>query len=93
VSSIDPYNGFHIGEDYHQKHSLRLHPGVMKELRETYPDFKSLIDSTAAARINGYLGGYGSSDSVKRELDGLGLSQRTKEIVASVVCGCSVSVT
>lgn len=93
VTSIEPYKGFHIAEDYHQKHSLSLYPEVMKELREIYPDFRSLVDSTAAARVNGYLGGHGSCDSVKSELDGFGLSQRTKEIVASVVCRRSVSVT
>jgi peptide-methionine (S)-S-oxide reductase len=86
VTAIEPHSGFHIAEDYHQKHSLRLYPDVMNELREAYPDIGTLINSTAAARLNGYLGGYGSCDSLKAEIDGLGLSQKVREIVTSVVC-------
>ncbi|MHB1295022.1 MAG: hypothetical protein ACYC4R_08480 [Anaerolineae bacterium] len=32
------------------------------------------MDSTAAARLNGYVGGYGSAERLTREIDVLGLS-------------------
>ncbi|MHB0856378.1 MAG: hypothetical protein ACYC5M_02270 [Anaerolineae bacterium] len=32
------------------------------------------MDSTAAARVNGYVGGYGSAEVLEREVDLLGLS-------------------
>ena len=93
ATSIEPYSGFYIAEDYHQKHSLRSYPEIMADMKAIYPDMKGLIDSTAAARINGYLGGYGSCESLKKEIGGFGLSGRTKEVVTSVVCGRKASVT
>ena len=90
---IEPYSGFYIAEDYHQKHSLRFYPEIMKEFMAIYPGTKSLIDSTAVSRVNGYLGGYGSCDSLKKEIEGFGLSQRAKEMLTSVVCGRKASIT
>jgi methionine-S-sulfoxide reductase len=92
ATSIEPYSGFHIAEDYHQKHSLRLFPEIMMEFRVIYPDMKSLIDSTAVARVNGYLGGYGSCDSLQEEIKGFGLSPRVRETLTSVVCARKASV-
>jgi methionine-S-sulfoxide reductase len=93
ATAVEPYSGFTLAEDYHQKHSLRSYPEVMKEFRTIYPDMRSLVDSTAVARANGYLGGYGSCDSLKEEIEGLGLSPRSKEMLTSVVCGRSASIT
>ena len=45
---------------YHQKYMLRKHDWLLKALKL---DNESLITSSAAARINGYVGGYG--DEVK----------------------------
>lgn len=92
ATSIEPYSGFHIAEDYHQKHSLRLFPEIMTEFRAIYPDMRGLIDSTAVSRVNGYLGGYGSCDSLQEEIEGFGLSRRARETLTSVVCGRKASV-
>jgi len=91
-TAIEPYMGFHIAEDYHQKHSLRLYPEVMTEFKAIYPDMKSLINSTAVTRVNGYLGGYGSCESLKEEIDGFGLSNRAREVLTSAVCTRSSSI-
>ncbi len=91
-TAIEPYSGFSIAEDYHQKHSLRLYPEVMNEFRAIYPDMKNLINSTAVTRVNGYLGGYGSCYSLKEEIESFGLSQKTKETLTSVVCGRKASI-
>jgi peptide-methionine (S)-S-oxide reductase len=87
ATEIEPYSGFHLAEDYHQKHSLRAYPEIMREFGPMFPDMKRLINSTAVTRVNGYLGGYGSCDSLKAEIEGLGLSQRANETLTSVVCG------
>jgi methionine-S-sulfoxide reductase len=93
ATALEPYSGFSVAEDYHQKHSLRLYPEVMKEFRVIYPDMKSLINSTAVTRVNGYLGGYGSCDSLSQEIDGFGISKRAKETLTSIVCGRKASIT
>ncbi len=51
---------FYVAEDYHQKWNLRKNGGRwLKMLQGAYPEPARLRDSTAAARLNGYLGGYG----------------------------------
>jgi methionine-S-sulfoxide reductase len=93
ATAIEPYSGFYIAEDYHQKHSLRLFPEIMKEFITRYTDIKMLIKSEVVTRVNGYLGGYGACESLKKEIEAFGLSDRANEILTSVVCGRNVSVT
>jgi peptide-methionine (S)-S-oxide reductase len=51
---------FYVAEDYHQKYNLRRSGGRwLSMLERAYPEPAELRDSTAAARLNGYLGGYG----------------------------------
>ena len=93
ATAIEPYSGFYLAEDYHQKHSLRSYPEIMREFGAMVPDIKSLINSTAVTCVNGYLGGYGSCDSLKAEIESFGLSRRAKETLTSVVCGRKASIT
>lgn len=74
-TEIMPVNGFHLAEDYHQKYYLRQVPEIMKDFNAFYPDdLANFVDSTAAARINGFLGGNGTYESLEAQLPGFGLS-------------------
>jgi peptide-methionine (S)-S-oxide reductase len=84
-TEIVPYTGFTLAEDYHQKHSLQHYPEFMQELRRVYPSDQEVIDSTVAARLNGYLGGEGSYEALVQELDSLGLSPVRKETLREMV--------
>jgi peptide-methionine (S)-S-oxide reductase len=79
VTEIIPFTEFYLAEDYHQKHALQHSYEYMQELKAIYPSFRDLIFSTAAARINGYLGGYGTLKVLRDELDSYGLSDLAKE--------------
>ena len=46
----------------------------MREFEGFYPDPLDFVNSTAAARVNGYLYGHGNLDQFKRELSVLGLT-------------------
>jgi methionine-S-sulfoxide reductase len=59
-TDIEPAGTFYSAEDYHQKYSLRGDRELWAELRSRFPSDQALFDSTAAARLNGYLGGYGA---------------------------------
>ncbi|MCL5022659.1 MAG: peptide-methionine (S)-S-oxide reductase [Nitrospirae bacterium] len=74
-TGILPYTGFTVAEDYHQKFYLRNDYDLMEEFRRIYPDPDKFTASTAAARVNGYLGGYGTLEELERELDSYGLSE------------------
>ncbi len=73
-TEVAPLDRFWIAEDYHQKYSLRHEPELYEELRAYYPDEQGFVNSTAAARLNGYLAGHGSGRQLDSEIDKLGLS-------------------
>ncbi|UCG79527.1 MAG: peptide-methionine (S)-S-oxide reductase [Nitrospirota bacterium] len=55
-TEIIEFKGFTVAEDYHQKFRLRSEGLLMDELVSIYPDSSDFMNSTAVARINGYLG-------------------------------------
>ena len=71
---VEKLENFYPAEDYHQKYRLRNNSNYLDELREYYGNPNALRDSTAAARLNGYLAGYGSAENVRDNLGKLGLS-------------------
>jgi peptide-methionine (S)-S-oxide reductase len=79
VTLIVPFCGFYLAEDYHQKYYLQLVPDLTKEFAVIYPNFSDFVDSTAAARINGYLGGHGTFQALQQQLNSLGLSPAANE--------------
>jgi methionine-S-sulfoxide reductase len=74
VTQILPASDFYLAEAYHQKFYLRQVPELLKEVTMTYPAVEDFVGSTAAARLNGYLAGYGTPAGLKAELSSLGLS-------------------
>jgi len=92
-TAIEPFSGFTLAEDYHQKHSLQMYPDILEELKTLYPDMKGYLSSTAVTRINGYLGGYGTCDAVQDEADSLGLSVTAMKKLIDAVCGHRTSLT
>ncbi len=76
-----PADSFYRAEDYHQKYYLQRYGELMDDLRAPYPDFRDLVDSTAAARLNGYLGGSRTHELRQADLEQLGLSEAGRRIL------------
>lgn len=66
---------FHRAEDYHQKWRLRRRESLFSDLGRNYPDERSLLDSVAATKLNGYVGGHGTRAQLERDIGRLGLSK------------------
>ncbi|WP_207434424.1 peptide-methionine (S)-S-oxide reductase MsrA [Sabulibacter ruber] len=73
-TELKPYQSFYLAEERHQKWKLRRVPAVLAELQKIYRDPEAFNNSTAVARVNGYLGGYGEKKRFKEEMASLGLS-------------------
>jgi peptide-methionine (S)-S-oxide reductase len=74
-TEIVPFSGFYMAENYHQKYLLQREQYLIKEFELMYPLLSDLINSTAAARVNGYLGGHGTYRDLQVEIHDFGLSQ------------------
>lgn len=84
-TEIVPYSEFYLAEDYHQKYRLQAEKDLLEELRGIYPEDEEFINSTAVARVNGYLGGNGSLAQLQTEIDSLGLSPAAQEKLLEIV--------
>ncbi len=84
-TEIMPYEKFYLAEGYHQKYHLRQHRDLVRDYIMIYPDENDFINSTSAARVNGYAGGYGSLKVLEEEIQSLGLSAQGNEALRDIV--------
>lgn len=67
---------FYRAEDYHQKWELRRRREFADAYGQLFPDPDAFTNSTAVARVNGYLSGYGTLEQLRAELPKLGLPEK-----------------
>ncbi len=85
TTRILPLAEFYLAEDYHQKYFLRNDKALFREFQVMYPQPKDFLSSTAAARVNGYLGGFGTPELLHKEIDSYGLSPDTSRALREMV--------
>ena len=84
-TAILPYTNFYLAEGYHQKYYLRADSEFFHEISLIYPDNEDFLNSTAAARLNGYLSGYGDGVTARAQIDELGLSAAGRETLLQII--------
>lgn len=70
-TDIERLDGFTVAEPYHQKYELRSTPVLGDEFVDRFGD--ALVDSTVAARLNGFVAGHGDDDQRRAFLADLNL--------------------
>ena len=83
LTRIEPLERFYLAEDYHQKYRLRSGGPLWREFQAMYPHDFDFVNSSAAARVNGYLDGGGSCARLDAEIADFGLSQGASQYVRS----------
>lgn len=81
---VEAFERFHLAEHYHQKYRLRRVPLLVSFLATVYDD-DQLVNSTVAARLNGYVAGYGRSGQLRDELGEFGLSPTAEDVLLDIV--------
>lgn len=79
------YTGFTRAEDYHQKYYLRNTRALMDQYKDRFPNEDTFTDSTAVARVNGYIGGNGSTEQLERENAELGINEEAVEALKEIL--------
>ena len=72
TTEVQPLGIFYNAEDYHQKYSLQRFANLMQTFNAMYPKFQDFIDSTAAARLNGFAAGHGDKALFEEEKQSYG---------------------
>ena len=80
-----PLKEFSLAEPYHQRYALTQRPDLFKEMVNYYPTLNPFLASTAATRLNGYLGGFGTSEQLEKEIDSYGLTPRGRATLRALV--------
>ena len=76
---------FYLAEMYHQKYHLQGYEELMGEYMDIYPDMMDIVNSTSAARVNGYIGGYADLNQLEEEFPLLGLSGEKKVFLNNII--------
>lgn len=84
-TEIIPFEKFYIAEDYHQKYYLQQNQDLSIIIRKNYDVFADFFNSTLAARVNGYAGGYDVLQDILVEIDKLEISNSEKEKVIELL--------
>jgi len=73
-----PLLELHVAEEYHQKYLLQQEGWLLTQLQLEPED---LVDSSLAARLHGYIAGYGDQATFEAELPKLGLNTTVSDFV------------
>ncbi|MFN6947100.1 MAG: peptide-methionine (S)-S-oxide reductase MsrA [Cytophagaceae bacterium] len=85
ITKVFPYRKIFLAEDRHQKYKLQRNAVLFNEFKNIYFNFCDIINSTAAARINAFLGGYYPGEYLMKEIDRYGLSAKgIKELISRI---------
>lgn len=67
-TEVGPFETFTAADERHQKYYLKRYPQALVQLETLFPDQDMLIDSTFAARLNGFVKGFGTTTALTEDI-------------------------
>ncbi|MBT2569962.1 peptide-methionine (S)-S-oxide reductase MsrA [Planococcus sp. ISL-110] len=83
-TEISPFSEFTLAEERHQKYYLKRYPKALEQLSGLYPEKEMLVGSTFAARLNGFVKGYGTKDSLREEIAQWSIGEIEKDFLTKL---------
>lgn len=80
-TEIAEYENFTMADERHQKYYLKRYPNTLQQLQDLFPKPELLIDSTFAARLNGFVKGYGKLRLLKNEIALWNIDEEDREVL------------
>ncbi|WP_081986958.1 peptide-methionine (S)-S-oxide reductase MsrA [Planococcus sp. CAU13] len=80
-TEIAAFDKFTPADERHQKYYLKRYPNTLEQLKDLFPKPEHLVDSTFAARLNGFVKGYGKMKELKNEVGSWNINEENKEIL------------
>ncbi|WP_336825214.1 peptide-methionine (S)-S-oxide reductase [Sporosarcina sp. USHLN248] len=68
-TDIAPFSNFTLAEERHQKYYVKRYPKALEQLQPLFPNPSMLVNSTFAARLNGFVKGFRSKESILTEIE------------------------
>lgn len=84
-TEIRPFDGFTEAEERHQKYYLKRYPKALEQLAELYPEDSLLTRSTFAARLNGFVKGFGSRQQLLEEIGEWPIADKHRALLRQVL--------
>lgn len=80
-TDIAPFKNFTLAEERHQKYYLKRYPKALSQLADLYVGPEDMTDSTFAARLNGFVKGFGTKAGLLDEISSWPVSEEAKAVL------------
>lgn len=84
-TEFQSFTQFYTAEVHHQKYFLRRFKGATEMIKSLFPDEDSFIQSTIAARLNGFVRERGKLPDIKKEITHWGLNKFDTELLLDTI--------
>ncbi|MCM3758605.1 peptide-methionine (S)-S-oxide reductase MsrA [Sporosarcina aquimarina] len=84
-TEIAPFESFTLAETRHQKYYLKRYPKAFEQIKDLFPIPEMLDDSAFAARLNGFVKGFGTRQELIKEITRWPITSNAQRVLSSTL--------
>ncbi|MBB6453173.1 peptide-methionine (S)-S-oxide reductase [Salirhabdus euzebyi] len=85
LTELQAYSTFHLAEEYHQKYYLKRFKKAVEAVQSIFSNHDAFVHSTIAARLNGFVKGFGKMDQLKEDVKTWGLPINDEQVLLNIL--------